>query len=86
MKGRNTGAVLIFIGLLLIVVFAVGLAVDKNPGALNRPYYYDLALDQFGAFCARVWLPAGIIGIPLFLISLIVSLVREKKEKAKEKE
>ena len=84
MKGRNSGAVLIFIGLILIVVFAVGLAVDKNPGALNRPYHYDFALNQFGAFCAGVWLPAGIIGIPLFLISLIVSLVREKKEKEKE--
>ena len=84
MKGRNSGSVLIFIGLLLIVIFAVGLAVEKNPGALNRPYRYDFALDQFGAFCARVWLPAGIIGIPLFLISLIVSLVREKKEKEKE--
>ncbi|MBR3334924.1 MAG: hypothetical protein IKG23_11590 [Clostridia bacterium] len=84
MKGRNSGAVLIFIGLLLIVIFAVGLAVEKNPLALNRPYRYDFALDQFGAFCARVWLPAGIIGIPLFLISLIVSLVREKKEKEKE--
>lgn len=84
MKGRNSGAVLIFIGLVLIVIFAVGLAVDKNPGALNRPYHYDFALDQFGAFCAGVWLPAGIIGIPLFLISLVVSLVREKKEKEKE--
>lgn len=84
MKGRNSGAVLIFIGLMLIVIFAVGLAVDKNPGALNRPYHYDFALDQFGAFCAGVWLPAGVIGIPLFLISLIVSLVREKKEKEKE--
>lgn len=84
MKGRNSGAVLIFIGLMLIVIFAVGLAVDRNPGALNRPYHYDFALDQFGAFCAGVWLPAGIVGIPFFLISLIVSLVREKKEKEKE--
>lgn len=84
MKGRNSGAVLIFIGLMLIVIFAVGLAVDRNPGALNRPFHYDFALDQFGAFCAGVWLPAGIVGIPLFLISLIVSLVREKKEKEKE--
>lgn len=84
MKGRNSGAVLIFIGLMLIVIFAVGLAVDRNPGALNRPYHYDFALDQFGSFCAGVWLPAGIVGIPLFLISLIVSLVREKKEKEKE--
>ena len=84
MKGRNSGAILIFIGLMLIVIFAVGLAVDRNPGALNRPYRYDFALDQFGAFCAGVWLPAGISGIPLFLISLIVSLIREKKEKEKE--
>ena len=84
MKGRNSGAVLIFIGLLLIVIFAVGLAVDKNPRALDRPYRYDFALDQFGAFCAGIWLPAGIIGIPLFLVSLIVSLIREKKEKEKE--
>ncbi|MBR2662016.1 MAG: hypothetical protein IKE15_11590 [Clostridia bacterium] len=81
MKGRNSSAVAIFIGLLLIVVFAVGLAVENNPRALTRPHYYDLALEQFGSFCARIWLPAGIIGIPLFLVSLIVSLVREKKEK-----
>ena len=38
-----------FIGLLLIVVFAVGLAVDGNPSALKRPYRYDYALEQFGA-------------------------------------
>ena len=50
MQGRNSGAVAIFIGVLLIVIFAVGLAVDRNPGALNRPYRYDFALDQFGAF------------------------------------
>ena len=81
MKGRNSSAVAIFIGLLLIVVFAVGLAVENNPRALTRPHYYDLALEQFGSFCSRIWLPAGIIGIPLFLVSLIVSLVREKKEK-----
>lgn len=81
MKGRNSSAVMIFIGLLLIVIFAVGLAVNGNPGALTRKYYYDFALDQFGSFCAGIWLPAGIIGIPLFLISLIISLIREKKEK-----
>ncbi len=81
MKNRNSLAVLMFIGLLLIVVFAVGLAVDSNPSALKRPYRYDYALEQFGTFCSRVWLPAGIVGIPLFLVSLIVSLVREKREK-----
>ena len=80
MKGRNSGAVAIFIGLLLIVVFAVGLTVEKNPRALDQPHRYDFALSQFGAFCSQIWLPAGIIGIPLFLISLIVSLIREKKD------
>ena len=59
MKGRNSGAVMIFICALLIVIFFVGMAVDKNPGALSRPYRYNLALDQFGWFCAQVWLPAG---------------------------
>ncbi len=86
MRGRKSGAVAIFIGILLIVIFAVGLAVDQNPGALTRRYRYDLALEQFGAFCSQVWIPAGIIGFPLFLISMIVSLVREKKEKEKELE
>ena len=80
MKGNYSGAVCMFIGILLIVVFAVGLAVDKNPAALSRPYRYNLALEQFGVFCSRIWLPAGVIGIPLFLVSLIVSLVRERKE------
>ena len=81
MKGRNSGAVAIFIGVLLIVIFVVGMIVDRNPNALAQKYRYNLALEQFGAFCSRVWLPAGIIGIPLFLVSLILSLVREKKNK-----
>ena len=70
-----------FIGGLLIVFFAVGLILERNPSALTRPYRYDYALEQFGVFCSRIWLPAGIIGFPLFLISLIISLIREKKEK-----
>ena len=80
MKGRKSGAVLLLIGLLLIVIFAVGLTVDSNPTALRRQYVYNSALEAFSAFCAGVWLPAGISGFPLFLISLIVSLVRERKE------
>ena len=36
MKGRKSGAVSIFIGLLLIVVFVVGLICEKNPGAFQR--------------------------------------------------
>ncbi len=81
MKARKSGAVAIFIGVLLIVVFAVGLIVQKNPSALMTKNRYDFAMQQFCTFCANWWLPAGIIGIPLFLISLITSLVRESKEK-----
>ena len=81
MKGRNSSAVAIFIGLLLIVIFAVGLITEKNPAAFQRKYVYDLSLEQFCAFCRNWWLPAGIIGFPLFLISLIVSLARERKNK-----
>ena len=71
MKARKSGAVAIFIGVLLIVIFVVGLVLRRNPSAFMTKYRYDFALE----------LPAGIIGIPLFLISLITSLVRESKEK-----
>lgn len=80
MRGKKSGAVAIFIGVLLIVIFAVGLICEKNPGAFTRKYRYDFALEQFCAFCTDWWLPAGIIGFPLFLVSLVLSLVREKKE------
>ena len=79
MNEKKSGAVSIFIGLLLIVIFGVGLAVDNNPMALIRPHSYDFALEQFGTFCASVWLPAGIIGIPLFLFAFIRSLIKERK-------
>ena len=82
MKGKKSAAVPIFIGALLIVVFAVGLICDRNPTALLRRYQYDFALEQFCAFCTDWWLPAGIIGFPMFLISLIISFVRESKENA----
>ncbi len=81
MKARKSGAVAIFIGVLLIVIFVIGLVLRRNPAAFMTKYRYDFALEQFCAFCANWWLPAGIIGIPLFLISLITSLVRESKEK-----
>ena len=82
MKGRKSAAVWIFIGLLLIIVFAVGLICEKNPSAFLRKYQYDYALEHFCSFCVNWWLPAGIIGFPMFLISLIISLSRESKENA----
>ena len=81
MKGKKSITVFLFIGLLLIVVFVVGQICEKNPTALLRKYQYDYALESFCSFCVHFWLPAGIIGFPMFLVSLIVSLVRESKEK-----
>ena len=81
MKGRKSSAILIFVGLLLITVFVVGLICEKNPGAFQRKYRYDFALEQFCDFCRNWWLPAGIIGIPTFLVSLLIALRRESKEK-----
>ena len=79
-KGRKSLAVAIFLGALRIAVFVVGLVCSRNPDALHRKYVYDYTLDQFCLFCVNWWIPAGIIGFPLFLISLIVSLVRESKK------
>lgn len=82
MKGRKSGAAAVFIGALLIVIFAVGLAAEGNPGAFLRTRRYDFALESFVAFCVRMWLPAGIVGIPLFLVSLAVCLIRERKDRS----
>lgn len=79
MKNKKSGAVSLFLGLLLIVIFGVGLTVEQNPAALVQPKKYDHALQQFGTFCSAIWLPAGIIGIPLFLFSLIKSLIQERR-------
>lgn len=81
MRGKKSCTVAIFVGLLLTVVFAVGLISDNNPAAFAHKYRYDFALDQFCEFCRNCWLPAGVIGIPTLLISLIISLSRESKEK-----
>lgn len=81
MKGRKSGAVLIFIGAVLTVIFAIGLICEKNPQALLDKHRYDFTLEQFCAFCTNWYLPAGIIGIPTFLLSLIFTLRRESKEK-----
>ena len=81
MKGRHSGAVFLFLGVLLTFCFGVGLAWSRNPGLFHQAKYYDFALDQFLAFCGYWWLPLGIIGIPMFLISLIVSLYREHRNR-----
>ena len=49
-------------------------------GALLPKYRYDYTLEAFVRFCAEWWIPAGIIGAPMFLISLVLSLYRESKE------
>ena len=85
MKGRKSYAVMIFIGALLIVIFAVGAVCSKDPGAFLNRYRYDFTLEQFCAFCANWYIPAGIVGIPLFLLFLVLSLREESKE-GKEKQ
>ena len=86
MKGKKSGAVAIFIGALLIVIFVVGRILKDNPTALLQKYRYDLSVEHFGWLCSKIWLPAGVVGFPLFIISLVRSLVREKKERDKENE
>lgn len=82
MKSRKTGAVTIFIGALLTVVFVVGLICSKNPGALLSPRRYDYTLEAFCTFCRNWYIPAGIVGIPMFLISLLLDLRRDAKDKS----
>ena len=72
-------AVFIFLGLMLCVFSVVGFICSNDPGAFQRPDRYDLALNQFLAFCAGWKIPCGIVGAPMFLIALIVSLVKGKK-------
>ena len=87
MKGRNSLAVFIFLGALLTVCFGLGLSWSQHPGALLRNYgYYNVSLEQFLTFCAWWYLPFGIIGIPMLVISLTVSLIRESKEAKKDRE
>ena len=81
MKTKRSSAVTIFVGALLVVIFAVGLICSRNPMAFQQKYRYDVSLDQFCAFCADWWLPAGIIGFPMLLGSLVLTLIREAKDK-----
>ena len=79
MKQGKTSTVLIFIGLMLVVVFVIGLACSRNPDVFKRRYVYDYTLDKVCAFCADWYIPAGIIGIPMLVISVLVSLAKDKK-------
>ena len=81
MKRQNTAAVFIFLGLLLTVCFVVGLTYTRNPSIYLRPDRTNVALEQFAAFCGNCYVFFGLIGIPMLLISLIVSLIRESREK-----
>ena len=83
MKKNKSGAIFIFIGCLLIVIFVVGMIQVRNPGAFIRTDRYDYTWEQFVSFCGNFWLPAGLIGIPMFLVSLILSLRRESRENKK---
>ena len=80
MKDSKPVTIAIFVGVLLIVVFIVGLVCDVNPAAFRVKYRYDFALEQFCDFCTRFWLPAGIIGIPTFLVSMFISLTRSRQD------
>ena len=79
-KDHKSATVLIFVGFLLIAVFAIGLTASRNPDLLRSRYRVDATWEGFLRICAEWWIPAGVIGIPMFLISLGISLWREGKE------
>ena len=82
-KSRKSATFFIFVGFLLVVVFAVGYLSARNPEAFRSRYMEDYALDSFLNFCAGLWPAAGVIGIPMLLISLILSLISEARENRK---
>ena len=79
-KSRKSDAIFLFIGILLIAFLAIGLTAEHHPQAFTSRYRYDYALESFIRFCKSIWFPAGVIGFPVFLISLIISLWHESKE------
>ena len=80
MKQRGSETVFIFLGALLTFCFGIGLAYARNPETLMRRGWYDLTWENFTAFCGEWYIVMGIIGIPMLLITVIVSLSRDKKE------
>ncbi len=80
-RDRRSSAAAVFAGLLLTAVFAVGMVSVRNPGAFQSRYMENTARDFFVGLCEQIWLPAGIIGIPTLLISLILDLRRGRKDR-----
>ncbi len=80
MKSRGTETFFIFLGALLTFCFGTGLAYARNPGMLYQRGIYDASWEIFVGFCLKWYIVLGIIGVPMLLITLIVSLVRGKKE------
>lgn len=80
-KSDTSGAVTIFIGALLTVCFVIGLIYSKNPGAFIQSHRMDYAFEGFVSLCGEWFIPCGGIGIPMLVISLIVCLVKERRNK-----
>ena len=83
-KDSKSAAIWIFLGILLTAVFTVGFISSRDPTAFQSRYRVDATLDFVLNICRSIWLPAGIIGIPLFLVSLILDLRRESKRNRQE--
>jgi len=81
MKYRNSSAVAIFIGGLLTFCFVIGLVYLNNPEAIWRLNRTSFAWMQFARFCSNWFYIFGMIGIPTLIISLIVSLIRESRNR-----
>ena len=78
MRQEHKGCtVFIFFGLMLIVFSVIGFTFSSNPDNYLRADRYDLAWEQFLHFCAGLRYPFGVVGIPMFLTALIVSLVKK---------
>ena len=80
MKSRGTETFFIFLGALLTFCFFTGLVYARNPGMLYQRGIYDAAWEMFVGLCSKWYVELGIVGVPMLLITLIVSLVRGKKE------
>ena len=82
-KDRKSATFFIFVGFLLVAVFAIGGMTSRNPDLLRSRYRVDYTWESFLLFCENWWIPAGVIGIPMLLISLVLSLWRESKDREK---